>query len=397
MPGPVGRCTVTRVTLRRRLGSASPGRRSYLIDGALAGGVVVAGVLDLGGRDPRGLWLAGIVLTGGVLLARSRAPLGVLIGVLALTGALTPATTEEDPPYQWFAMMIAAFGVGAHRERRRALAGIAILLAFQLTRELARGAPTPDAILGPAILYVVWGFGFVYRTMRGRQTNLETETARLRQERDERARAAVADERARMARELHDAVAHSVSMMVMQVGAVRRRIGTEQERERGALEDVEQAGREAVTELRQLVGILRQGEEDEARMPRPGLARVGELVERMRGAGLAVELEVRGEAQTLPAGVDLAAYRIVQESLTNVLKHAAGARARVEIAHRPAEVRLAIVDDGAGGTRGGEGNGHGLVGMRERVGLYGGELHAGPRAEGGFEVRARLPLPREVS
>ena len=209
-------------------------------------------------------------------------------------------------------------------------------------------------------------------------------------ERDLAAREAVVEERARIARELHDVIAHNVSMMVVQAGAERRVVeptsGT-----RDVLETIEQIGRSALTEMRRLVGMLRT-DRDEELAPQPGLDDVARLVTQVREAGLPVELHVEGERRDLPVGIDLSAYRIVQEALTNALKHAGEARATVRIRYEPDSLELEIVDDGVGAGARPEGAGHGLVGMRERVALYGGRLDARRREGGGFAVRALLPI-----
>ena len=210
-------------------------------------------------------------------------------------------------------------------------------------------------------------------------------------ERDVVAREAVVEERARIARELHDAIAHDVSMMVLQAGAERRVLdgkgGTTQE----VLETIERIGRGSLTEMRRLVGMLRS-EEGEPLAPQPGLGDLPTLVRQVREAGLPVELHVEGEPRELPVGIELSAYRIVQEALTNALKHAGEARASVRVNYGPDSLELEIVDDGAGEPQPVSRGGHGLVGMGERVALYGGRLDAGRRPSGGFVVRVLLPI-----
>jgi signal transduction histidine kinase len=210
-------------------------------------------------------------------------------------------------------------------------------------------------------------------------------------ERDLAAREAVVEERARIARELHDVIAHHVSMIVVQAGAERRVLDDEHASTREVLETVEQIGRSALTEMRRLLGMLR-GDANEPLTPQPGLDDVPSLVGQLREAGLPVELHVDGERRELPVGIELSAYRIVQEALTNALKHAGHARATVHVRYGPDSLELEIADDGAGGITSASSGGHGLVGMRERVALYGGRLDASRRAEGGFVVRVRLPI-----
>ncbi len=225
--------------------------------------------------------------------------------------------------------------------------------------------------------------------VRGRQLRAEALAARA--ELLERgATQAVLEERARIARELHDLVAHNVSVMVVQAGAERHALPGDQTETRETLAAIEQSGRQALAEARRLLGMLRRDGEPDGLAPQPGLDQLDGLVEQVRRAGLPVALTVAGDAAPLPAGLDLCAYRIVQEGLTNALKHAgAGARAEVRVGYAPAALEIDVRDDGRGG--GPAGAGHGLIGMRERVALYGGELEAGPEAGGGFGVHARLP------
>ena len=218
----------------------------------------------------------------------------------------------------------------------------------------------------------------------------------LEREQAEQARRAVVDERARIARELHDVVAHNVSVMVVQSGAARRTIERDPERAREVLTSVESTGRQALDEMRRLLGVLRT--EDEAtdlRAPQPSVSHLDALVAQVCDAGLPVKLVVEGEPRPLSSGVDMSAYRIVQEALTNSLKHAGPAHAHVRVCFGDNDLRLEVTDDGRGiiaddpATNGG---GHGLVGMRERVALFGGRLEAGPRTGGGYIVTATLPL-----
>jgi signal transduction histidine kinase len=210
-------------------------------------------------------------------------------------------------------------------------------------------------------------------------------------EREVAAREAVVEERARIARELHDAIAHNVSMMVVQAGAERRLLDESQESTRDVLETVEAIGRNALTEMRRLVGMLRTDDESPL-APQPGLDDLPTLVGQVREAGLPVDLRVEGEPRSLPVGLELSAYRIVQEALTNALKHAGDARASVVVRYGDDSLELEVVDDGIGSAAPTAGGGHGLVGMRERVALYGGRFEAGRRAAGGFTVRVLLPI-----
>jgi signal transduction histidine kinase len=232
--------------------------------------------------------------------------------------------------------------------------------------------------------------------VRDRQLLAETLTARaelLEREQELRAHEAVAEERARIARELHDLVAHNVSVMVVQAGAERHALGDSQASTRDVLRSIEQAGRQALAEARRLLGMLRRDGDSQELEPQPNIDQIKFLVEQVQRAGLPVKIEVEGERVPLPAGVDLCAFRIVQEGLTNALKHAGPAHAEVLLRYAPGALDVEIRDDGRGiAQANGDGAGHGLIGMRERVALYGGQLETGPREGGGFEVHAHLPL-----
>jgi signal transduction histidine kinase len=237
--------------------------------------------------------------------------------------------------------------------------------------------------------------GFGLRDRRQHVRQLAELAHQLELARDENARTAVAGERARIARELHDVVAHSVSVIVVQAGAAEEVLAAAPARARESLRSVQDTGRQALVELRRLLGVLRTDDSEAALAPQPGLDQVGALAAHVREVGVAVDLRVDGERDGIPAGVDLAAYRIVQEALTNVLKHASASHAAVRVGYRPDVIELEILDDGHGDGANGYGansTGHGLIGMRERASLYGGVVEARPRPEGGFAVRARLPV-----
>jgi signal transduction histidine kinase len=201
----------------------------------------------------------------------------------------------------------------------------------------------------------------------------------------------VADERTRIARELHDVVAHAISVTVVQARGGRRMLDESPDEARAAFDAIERTSTHALAEMRRLLGMLRESDDDLALAPQPSLTRLDALAEQVRAAGLPVEIAVEGDPVELPPGVDLSAYRIVQEALTNALKHAGPARARVRVRYAQEELELEITDDGAGNGDGG-GSGHGLLGMRERVAVFGGELEAGVNAGGGYALRARLPI-----
>ena len=242
------------------------------------------------------------------------------------------------------------------------------------------------------MLFVVgWLVGYALHERTEQQEVAEQRAARAEAERASAARVAVAEERARIARELHDVVAHAVSVMVLQVGAVRHRMPKEDTEDREALQNVEQAGRAALAEMRLLLDAMRR-EEDQLQLgPQPGLDHLPELVEEVRATGLDVQLQVEGDPVNLPPAMDLSAYRILQEGLTNVIKHARAQHAHVRLRYDAGQLLLEVRDDGRGHTPS-DGLGHGLVGVRERVKMFGGEMEAGAIGSGGFALRARLPV-----
>src|SRR5204863_1980869 len=352
-----------------------------------------AGLVVTGGRAPLAV-LFGFVTVP--LAWRRRAPVAVLFVV---TGALVVVAflirhPGGVPLGVFLALIVAFYSLGAHCEERRALRVGAGLLATIAAVDLTRGSVFEAQGARPAawlVFAVAWLVGRDFRRRRGQLALLQERASRLEREREEKARAAVAEERGRIARELHDVVAHSVSVMVVQAQAGPRLLD-DAEQAGGVFRSIEASGREALVELRRLLGILRTGDEQLSIGPQPGLGSLRSLVEQVREAGLPVEVRIEGERAPLPPGIDLAAYRIVQEALTNTLKHAGQAQASIIVRYAPAALELEISDNGAGTAAGANGSGHGLIGMRERAALYGGALEAGARNSGGYAVRARLPL-----
>jgi signal transduction histidine kinase len=329
---------------------------------------------------------------------RRRAPTVVLALVLASVGlqiSLIDEARSDQPPFQhWVALLIVFYSLGAHAERRRAIVAGALgggaIVVGDLVDLVSGGAGLEDTMPAWFMLAAAYGVGFALRGQRVQSTLLAHRAERLEQEREQKARLAVAEERVRIARELHDVVAHAISVIVVQAQAGQRVLEGEQASAREALGSIETTGRQALVEMRRLLGILRKEDRELALAPRPSLAYLEVLAERVREAGLPVELYVEGEARPLAPGVDLSAYRIVQEALTNALKHAGPASAQVVVRYRAEEVELEISDDGRGAVDGREG-GHGLVGMRERAALVGGEVESGTNGGRGFTVRAWLP------
>jgi len=299
----------------------------------------------------------------------------------------------------WLGVLICLYSIAAHASRPIALNGLAwtmVGMAFSLI-----GSPAPltlEELFGNYVIFITaWVLGDRVRTGRAYTAELEARTALLERQQEDGARRAVMLERNRIARELHDIIAHSVSVMVVQAGAARRVAATDPGRTRTSLEAIESTGREALAEMRRLLGILRSPEEDEVALaPVPGIAGLEALVDNARSTGLQVEIEIQGEIRPLPPGVDLSAYRIVQEALTNALKHGGPSSACVRMIYGSSTLEIEVTDDGRGAvpslSQAAIAGGHGLLGMRERAAAFGGALKAGPRRGGGFEVKASLPL-----
>jgi signal transduction histidine kinase len=378
-----------------------PLARRYWFDAvvlAMAGigvtGAIVGRGHELGPEGP--LWVDVLAMLAIVLplLARRRFPFGAPAAV-GIAAALISFVDKTVVPFNGVTFLVgcaALFLVGLLRDRAQAVAGFAV--AEGVLAVVVHNHPTSGVgnfVVATIIFAIVWTIAFGV----GRKS-VEADEARERafkaeREREERARSAVAEERARIARELHDVVGHSVSVMTVQASGVRRLLRPDQDREREALLVVERTGREALAEMRRMVGVLTRPEEAPALAPQPSLDHLNRLVAQAREAGLPVELRIEGEAIQLPAGVDLTAYRLVQEGLTNVVKHAQATRAEVFVSYGDGYLEVTVKDDGKG-LGNGDGGGHGLVGMRERVSVYGGELDAGPQPGGGYRLRAKLPL-----
>jgi signal transduction histidine kinase len=294
----------------------------------------------------------------------------------------------------YFAGMVASFLLGNLRDERQARFGLAVVAGGAAI--IVYNDPSHTAgefVFIPLVFGLVWVAGFAVRTRAAHAEAAEQRAVHAEHERETAARIAVAEERARIARELHDIVAHAVSVMVLQVGAVRHKLPDAQRDDRDALSHVEQAGRAALTEMRRLLDAMRADGEDVELAPQPGLDRVDALIGEVGRAGLPVHLHVEGEPFALPRGIDISAYRILQEGLTNALKHANARRADVELRYDHDQLCIEVRDDGDGaGRNGANGVGYGLVGIRERVKLYGGEMSAGRAREGGFILTTRLPL-----
>jgi signal transduction histidine kinase len=329
------------------------------------------------------------------LLARHRSPflapawLWLLAAALSFVdGRLVVASAGV-----YAAGLVAAFLIGSLPDERQGRMGLAIVAGGAAI--LALNDPSTslsEAVLVPAVFSLAWLGGFAQRERAAEALRAEERASLAEREREVGARIAVADERARIAREVHDTVAHAVSVMVLQVGAVRHRLPADYDEDVEALRAVEETGRSALGEMRRLLGMMRRGDDDPELAPQPGLDRLDVLLREVRRAGLPVDLQVEGEPVELPVAIDLSAYRIVQEGLTNALKHADAGEAHVHIRYAADELRIQVSDDGNGADDVGLGLGHGLVGIRERVKLYGGEMTTAAANGGGFRLTTRLPL-----
>ncbi len=362
-------------------------------DPLLAAGIAVLAQAEIWTADEptraEKLFLAGASLVVAVVLvSRSRLPLvtsGAMLGAAMLESWLPEAHGGE-----WIGLfvLLSVYTAAAHTDGPRTAVAAGLTLATGLVVLLGE----PDNINLGGVLF----FGFLFGTpwvvgraihhRRLRETQLEREKAE--------AEAAIAEERTRIARELHDVVAHAISVIVLQARGGRKLLDHEPEETRQALDAIDRTASQALIEMRRLLELLRTDDEQLALSPQPTLARLPDLVGQVREAGLPVELDVEGKPTELPAGVDLSAYRIVQEALTNALKHAGPATARVTLRYGEGELELEVADDGGGGSNGG-GGGQGLAGIRERVAVLGGDVETGRRPEGGYVVRARLPYSSE--
>jgi signal transduction histidine kinase len=388
--------------------------------------------LHIGFRDPGALAVLLTLCQTVPLVWRRRAPYVVLAATWA--AATVHMALGFKPTFAEAAMVVAVYTVAAHRPRREAaLAGIlfaAGMVGYGLIAEARYPTPFVDSLQSWVLIFVQFAAAFFLGDVQKRRlaymAKLEALNTQLATEQELRSRWAVAEERGRIARELHDVVAHSVSVMVVQAGAARRTMAASPDQATTALGQIESTGRQALVELRRLLGLLRDGDRGDgaALTPQPGLEHLESLAAAAREAGLPVEITVEGDPRPLPAGVALSAYRIVQEALTNSLKHAGPARASVRVRYGRDVLEVQVTDDGeaASDERPAAGNGseppsaaitpfrpagspvgdrqdrrsgHGLIGMRERVALFGGTLETGPRPDGGYRVAARLPLDTE--
>jgi signal transduction histidine kinase len=407
------------------------GRHPRLVDGVLAVALAFGGLATAVAMHRFLLVPVTLALTIPVVFRRTH-PLGAFAVVIAVGALQVIFDLRPAPPD--LTILVLLYTLAAYTTRRVSVIGLGICLlgsAAELDRIYAHAIQTdrPNWLLMGAILFagpslIAWVLGDSMRYRRAYYANLEERAATLERDRDAQARIATAAERARIARELHDVVAHNVSVMVVQADGAAYALGSDPDRTREALAAISATGRQALTEMRALLGVLRKN--DEARLdgpaglpdaagsdrqaltgvagraqtvvpaslaPVPGIDQLDDLLDQARVAGLPVSCTIEGLPQRLPEGTALAAYRIIQESLTNTRKHAGQwARASVLLRYTPDAVELVITDDGLGGAAASDGGGHGLTGMRERAAMYGGSVRAEPRPGGGFTVTARLPI-----
>ncbi|MFU8854162.1 sensor histidine kinase [Micromonospora sp. SL1-18] len=368
---------------------------------AVAGFAQVNLVFQLDNSTPYGPMpavAASTLVATSVLALRRVTPLATAVIVaVAIAGPMLATPLTVTLWGDFLPILVASYSVARHSERARAAIGaaaivIGLVVVFLRNPESGTVGNLPFVAV-PLVACLIAG-----RVLRARARSQSDDRARAQQleaEREEAIRAALAEERGRIARELHDIVAHCVSVMVVQAGAAEDLLDRDPQQARAPLQSVQDTGRQAVGELRRMLGLLRGEQARLALKPQPGTADLGDLVDHMAEIGLPVELTVEGTARPLPPGVDLTVYRIVQEALTNALKHAAPTTAHVVLHYDEQSVRVSVRDTGQMGGTGGAGAnrvGHGLIGMRERVGLYGGTLKTAAVPEAGFTVTARLPL-----
>ncbi|HEY3205727.1 MAG TPA: sensor histidine kinase [Gaiellaceae bacterium] len=346
------------------------------------------------------LWAFPLAWTLPLLLRRRFPSVAALTVLAALALEAFVAQEATESLVVLVAVVLAFWVAGTIPDRGRAVAvGIAgALLSAVVVAENPGPVTATDVVFVAIVSALPFLAGMLLRSRERHADELRRRASDLERDREERARVAIEEERARIARELHDVVGHAVGVMTVQAGAARLLVDRDPERAWQSMLAVEEAGRQALAEMRRMLAVLRADGKPNEFGPQPGLADLEQLVMQVRDAGLPVEITVEGEPSRLPPGLDLAAYRIVQEALTNVRKHAGDARTLVHLRYERDGLDLAVENEGALLRGGAESeSGHGLIGMRERAGLYGGELTAGPRPEGGFAVRVHLPVATDAS
>jgi signal transduction histidine kinase len=378
-------------------------RHPQLVDGFLA---LALGLLGTGGFTGPQLPVrlpVTLLLVVPVAFRRKYPRPAFIVAVAA--GAIQVVVERAAPSGADLAIVVLLYTLAAYRPRRESVAGLLTCLAGSVIAIGSRGAGNLGATLADRLFaggvmfggtaLIAWVLGDSMRYRRAYYAALEERATRLEAERDAQAKVSAAAERARIARELHDVIAHNVSVMVVQADGAWYALRSEPERARQALAAISSTGRQALAEMRRLLGVLRSGESGADLAPQPGLDQVRELLGQARAAGLSVSLRLEGTPHPLTEGAELAAYRVVQESLTNTRKHAGVlAAAAVTLRYEPDGLVVQVTDDGRGDAAPADGAGHGLTGMRERIEMYGGTVEAGPLPAGGYRVIARLPAEK---
>ena len=386
-----------------------PGLRPWLIDGAVVMVLVALMIFEASARtrlpSQHPYDLASFVLIAGMTLpylGHRRLPMTMLVIELAAVLGYAFLHYTAFPGLNAFAML---FGIALHSDRRRSLIAFVATLTVMMVALAAQPdnvTSISDWISNVLCTIVAWLLGDNWRLRRGRWVSLRERNAFLEREQAEKTQKILVAERLRIARELHDSVAHSMSVIAVQAGMGHHVIDTQPAQSKRALAAIEATSRDALIEMRRLLGVLRQeGEETAALLPAPGIGDLPALLTQAHSAGVEVEVVQRGKPRELPASIDLSAYRIVQEALTNTIRHG-GQHANVLLEFSDGQLTIEVTDSGlaaeaAGAAAAAPGSGHGLIGMRERVAVFGGRLTAGPNPNGGYGVHATLPLPAVAS
>jgi signal transduction histidine kinase len=349
---------------------------------------------DVGAEAPRWLIVSGVVVIVLPLFARRSIPFlaPALVWLIGAGLSFVDGSLATTTYSVYSTGVVAAYLLGNLPDSRRARSSLAIVLVgAAIVVYNDPSTEVSDFVTVPATFAVAWLAGFALRERAALVDEAEQRALTAERDREAVARIAVAEERSRITRELHDVVAHAVSVMVLQVGAVRHRLPDTRREDKEALQTVEDTGRSALTEMRRLLGVIHDDDRSLELSPQPGLDRLDSLAEEVRLTGLDVRVQRQGQPVTLPRALDLSAYRIVQEGLTNCLKHSGATVVDVTVRYTPYDLEIEVVDDGVGSTKS-DGMGRGMTGVRERVKIYGGEMTTGPGPDGGFRLQVRLPV-----
>lgn len=385
--------SVGRNRMKRRL---DPATVDYLVAALLLVALQVQIWTDAHRHSRLPAAVAAVAITFAVAIRRRWTLQALLLTCAAFAATLLSVSHQSGRggPYL-VSLLLLFYGAGAFLDGRRALLGLGIAAALGIATSLHKSSSVPSALFGVvAFVLLPWIVGRARRLALKREQASKELAERVDSERELHVKAAALSERGRLAREIHDVIAHSVSVMVIQAAGARTVMDLEPDRAEKALRSVERAGREALAEMRGLLGVLAHGQDLRALAPQPGLEDLPQLVASTRSAGLRASIRIEGDPVAVPPGLSLCAYRVVQEALTNTLKHAGATRAQVNVSWRPDALELKVIDAGGKRTEPAAGSsGHGIAGMCERAALHGGIVEAGPSPSGGFVVQARIPLP----